>query len=190
MLLEAARVSRLPIMIYTDDALVLDAVLLRFPGRLLVDSLVRNRTGSAGGHCAALRCDFVLKRAQPHASSVRLFSQNSCKVRKMRAFFGRQRGASRRLAPLCVVSGGRKRAGKRPATAANLYGAFPEIHRRPNTEGNGHIQPHRPVPLHPAHAQLAAHRVQHGTRGLQRFREKRPDVRLGKAGSGRLTPAI
>ena len=38
-LLEAARVSRLPIMIYTDDALVLDAVLLRFPGRLLVDSL-------------------------------------------------------------------------------------------------------------------------------------------------------
>ena len=26
-------------MIYTDDALVLDAVLLRFPGRLLVDSL-------------------------------------------------------------------------------------------------------------------------------------------------------
>ena len=38
-LLEAARVCRLPIMVYTDDALVLDAVLLRFPGRLLVDSL-------------------------------------------------------------------------------------------------------------------------------------------------------
>ncbi len=43
-LLEAAQVCRLPIALYTDDALVLDETLLRFPGRLLVDSLCEIET--------------------------------------------------------------------------------------------------------------------------------------------------
>ncbi len=38
-LLEAAPVCRLPIALYTDEAMVLDAALLQYPGRLLVDSL-------------------------------------------------------------------------------------------------------------------------------------------------------
>ena len=38
-LLEASQVCRLPIVITTDRALLLDEALLRYPGRLLVDSL-------------------------------------------------------------------------------------------------------------------------------------------------------
>ena len=38
-LLEAAPVCRLPVALYTDEAVVLDAALLQYPGRLLVDSL-------------------------------------------------------------------------------------------------------------------------------------------------------
>lgn len=66
-LLEVARVSRLPIMIYTDDALVLDAVLLRFPGRLRIGFSVRNRTGSAGGTLRCTSVRFCSETAQPHA---------------------------------------------------------------------------------------------------------------------------
>lgn len=43
-LLEAARVCRLPLMLYADDPLVLDEALLRFPGRVLVDSLCEIET--------------------------------------------------------------------------------------------------------------------------------------------------
>ena len=43
-LLDAAEVCRLPIAVYCDDPLVLDAVLLRYPGRLLVDSLCEMET--------------------------------------------------------------------------------------------------------------------------------------------------
>lgn len=43
-LLEAAQVCRLPIAVYCNDPLVLDAVLLRYPGRLLVDSLCEMET--------------------------------------------------------------------------------------------------------------------------------------------------